>query len=104
MFSSSVAEESGSKLEIKTTEQYSINTLGQTILTLKTHVTDGKKSTLVDTRQIKLKAPKWITQNQLWHLTDIELREIQILAKENGLKKPNASTVKKWKQLRLNVS
>ena len=108
-FGSLLEEAHGYKLTIYTKEKY-IQRKGlfrkrkKTILVLYTYAKCEvwKEDKLIDTTELELEVPDYITENQLWHLTDLQLKEIEELSKSMGYDTPNEIVVKEWYVLESN--
>ena len=89
-------------------EKYSASFRGH-YLKIITYIKDKETGERVKLKTHKVKIPKnvprYITKNQLWHHTDIELKQLEILLKSKGEKEPTEETLKQWKHaIQLNVS
>ncbi len=90
------------KFNITTDEKYSIK-FGQHILILRviaTNIETGKRH-LLHKHKVKIpkNVPTWITENNLWHLTDLELKELNDFSKSLGKPQPDKDSVKQYNDL-----
>jgi hypothetical protein len=88
-------------LEVVQEEKYTESLLKGHSLTINTYLRDkntGEKA-IFHTYKFKLdpKAPKWLTKHQLWHHTDIELKQLREATALKNEKEPSKETIKAWK-------